>query len=185
MHPAANLGLRAAAGGTAGGSTDDRIIFFVAADYGADRGHSSSAGGGRHADLQGFLRGQSSTGVEQIVDIPGGGLQGFRPGQSSSASFSSPAGVPEIADEPGEGFFSYFPDLKKVRRSPGTRVRECPRQSSSSTLSSHQMARAARPQDLTDDGNIFREDDEKFWVRLDTGQLKLLCTDIVVDQPWP
>ena len=25
-------------------------------------------GGGRHADLQGFLRGQSSTGVEQIVD---------------------------------------------------------------------------------------------------------------------
>ena len=34
----------AAAGGTAGGSTDDRVIFLVSADYGADRGHSSSAG---------------------------------------------------------------------------------------------------------------------------------------------
>ena len=28
-HPAANLGSRAAAGGTAGGSTDDRVIFLV------------------------------------------------------------------------------------------------------------------------------------------------------------
>ena len=27
-------------------------------------------GGGRHADLQGFLRGQNSTGFEQIVDVP-------------------------------------------------------------------------------------------------------------------
>ena len=62
----------------------------------------------RHADFQGFLRGQSSTGVEQIVDLPGGGLQGFRPGQSSSASSSSPAGVHENPDEPGEGVFSTF-----------------------------------------------------------------------------
>ena len=61
-------------------------------------------GGGRHADLQGFLRGQSSTGAEQIVDIPGGGLH--RPGQSSSS-----------ADEPGEGVFRTFPqNKKKVRR---------------------------------------------------------------------
>ena len=70
-------------------------------------------GCGRHADLQGFLPGQSSTGVEQIVDIPGGGLQGFRPGQSSSASFSSPARVHEIADEPGEGVFRTFPRPQK------------------------------------------------------------------------
>ena len=47
------------------------------------------------------------------------------------------------------------------------------------------MARAAQPHDFSDDGNIFRKDDEKIWVRLDTGQWKLLCTDIVVDQPWP
>ena len=47
------------------------------------------------------------------------------------------------------------------------------------------MARAARPQDFSDGGNICHEDEEKFWVRLDTGQWKLLCTDIVADQPWP
>ena len=57
-------------------------------------------GGGRHADLQGFLRGQISTGVEQIVDIPSGGLH--RPGQSSSS-----------ADELGEGGFRTFPQHKK------------------------------------------------------------------------
>ena len=50
----------------------------------------------------------------------------FRPGQSPSASSSSPAGVHENADEPGEGFFfRTFPRPKK-----------------------------------SDDGNIFREDEE-------------------------
>ena len=60
---------------------------------------------GRNAGLQGFLPRQSSTArhvsqeriseriVEQIVDftVSGGGLQDFHPGQSSSASSSSPA----------------------------------------------------------------------------------------------
>ena len=78
-------------------------------------------GGGRFAGLHGFLREQSSTApqfseerfsertAEQIVDIhiSGGGLQGLRPGQSSSASFSSPAGVHEDANERGIGFFSH------------------------------------------------------------------------------
>ena len=84
-------------------------------------------GGGRHADLQGFLRGQSSTGVEQIVDIPGGGLQGSRPGQGSpaSSSFHPPAGLDEDAEEPGEGVFRTFPRLKKVRRLLRTRGRHC------------------------------------------------------------
>ena len=67
--------------------------------------------------LQGFPPEQSSTAthssedriseriVEQIVDIPvsGGGLQDFRPGQSSSSSSHLPAGVHEDADEPGQG----------------------------------------------------------------------------------
>ena len=62
------------------------------------------------------LSGQSSTAtlsfkkrfseriVEQIVDIPGGGPQGFRPGQGSpaSSSFVSPAGSVDDANEPGE-----------------------------------------------------------------------------------
>ena len=54
-------------------------------------------GGGRLASLQGFLPGQSSTAptVAQIVDspAPGGGLQGFRPGKSSSSSSHFPAGL--------------------------------------------------------------------------------------------
>ena len=85
-------------------------------------------GGGRLAGLQGSLPGQSSTAptVEQIIDIPGGGLQGSRPGQGSPASsFHSPAGSDDDADEAGIGVFRTFPQLKKVRRSLRTRVREC------------------------------------------------------------
>ena len=66
--------------------------------------------GGRIAGLRGFPPEQSSTAprfslerfservVEQIVDITvsRGGLQDFRPGQSSSASSLFPAGVPEV-----------------------------------------------------------------------------------------
>ena len=54
--------------------------------------------------------------VEQIVDsrVFGVGLQDFRPGQSSSASSSSSAGVHGFADELDEGFFfRTFPRRKK------------------------------------------------------------------------
>ena len=56
-------------------------------------------GGGRHADLQGFLRGQSSTAsqfseeriskrvVEQNVDISGGGPQRFTPSTGFNSVF--------------------------------------------------------------------------------------------------
>ena len=95
--------------------------------------------GGRNAGLQGSSPEQSSTAalssaeriseriVEQNVDIPvGGGLQDFRPGQSSSSSSHFPAGILRDADEPGEGVFRTFPQLKKkVRNWVRTRVREC------------------------------------------------------------
>ena len=90
--------------------------------------------GGRIACLQGFLPRQSPTAlhgsqeriseqiVEQNVDFAvGGGLQDFLPGQSSSASSSSPAGFHGSADGPGSGFFRTFQhELKKseVRREP-------------------------------------------------------------------
>ena len=85
--------------------------------------------GGGISSLQGFLPRQSSTGldgsleriseriVEQNVDFPvgGGPQEDFLPGQSSSASSSSPAGVHGSADGPGEGFFFFalFPKFKK------------------------------------------------------------------------
>ena len=64
-------------------------------------------GRGRLAGLQGSSPGQSSTAfVEQNGHIPGGGLQGFRPRQGSTASSSySPAG----SDDDAEGFFALFP----------------------------------------------------------------------------
>ena len=43
----------------------------------------------------------------------GGGLQDFLPGQSSSASSSSPAGVRGSADGLRKGFFALFPQIKK------------------------------------------------------------------------
>ena len=86
--------------------------------------------GGGISGLQGFLPGQSSTAptVVQIVDIPGGGLQGSRPGQGSpaSSSFQSPAGSDDDADEPGKGVFRTFPQRKKkVRSWLRTRGRNC------------------------------------------------------------
>ena len=73
--------------------------------------------GGRNVNLQGFPPRQSSTApcfllerisaqiVEQTVDIPGGGLQDFRPGQSSSSVAHSPAAWLNTDDEPFKGVF--------------------------------------------------------------------------------
>ena len=82
--------------------------------------------GGGISGLQVFLPRQSSTAqhgsldrtseriVEQNVDfLVGGGLQDFLPGQSSSASSSSPAGVHGSADGPGEGVLRTFLRKKK------------------------------------------------------------------------
>ena len=103
-------------------------------------------GGGGISGAQGFLPRQSSTAlhgsleriseriVAQNVDFPvGGGLQDFLPGQTSSASSSSPAGVYGSTDGPGEGVFRTFPQNKKsakVTSHPGS---ELPPHPSSST----------------------------------------------------
>ena len=47
--------------------------------------------------------------MEQIVDIPGGGLQDFRPGQSLSSSSHVPARAYDAVDAPGDVFFCTFP----------------------------------------------------------------------------
>ena len=57
----------------------------------------------------------SERNVEQIVDIPGGGLQDFRPGHGSSSSSHVPARGHEAPDGPGEVvfFFRTFPQNKE------------------------------------------------------------------------
>ena len=165
-------------------------------------------GGGTGGGLPGFLPGQNySMTAEQIVDNPvpsrgfDEGLQGFPPGQSTAASLEQIVDIPVPHGgrhdlSPSSADFSNPPDtanqvvfrtflrLKKSAKVTSHSSQRVPRSASSSELSAHQMARAARPQDFSDDGNIFREDEEKIWIRLDTGQWKLLCTDTVVDQPW-
>ena len=71
--------------------------------------------GGRTPGLRGFPRGQSSTAplsseeriferiVEQIVDLPGGGFQEFRPGQVSQRLLRF------LLDTLVKGFFALFP----------------------------------------------------------------------------
>ena len=95
--------------------------------------------GGRNAGLQGSPPEQSSTAalssaeriseriVEQNVDIPvGGGLQDFRPGQSSSSVARSPAEWLTTEDEAIQGVFRTFPPkTKKVRHNPRARGRHC------------------------------------------------------------
>ena len=108
-------------------------------------------GGGRLAGLQDSLPGQSSTAshlsleriseriAEQIVEFPGGGLQGLRPrqGSTASSSFHSSAGSDDDADEPSKGVFRTVPHPKKSARVTPHLGSELGADSSSSELSAH------------------------------------------------
>ena len=127
-------------------------------------------GRGRLAGLQGSSPGQSSTAfVEQIGHIPGGGLQGFRPG-SPASSFHSPAGSDDDADEAGKWVFRTFPQVKKSAKVTPHSSPRVLRSVSSSELSAHQMPRAgpaahSRP---SDERTTFLDAHDHAWVRLDT-----------------
>ena len=87
-------------------------------------------GGERPACLHAFHPEQSSTAPpfsEQIVDIPapGGGLQGFRI-RRRHLLLSLQLVYMRTRMSIVKGFFALFPRPEKVRRSHGTRVRECP-----------------------------------------------------------
>ena len=88
--------------------------------------------------VQGSLPVQNSAAVvEQSVDIPArGGLQGFRPGQGSTASSSSRL----LHDERIQRFFRTFPRPKKSAEVPRQSSARVPASLSPSELSSHQMA---------------------------------------------
>ena len=127
-------------------------------------------GGGRLADLQGFHPEQNPTvqSAEQLVDlpVPGGGLQGFRPGQGSTASSScshSPAGVHEDANEPDEGGFCTCPRPEKSAKVTRTRVRECP------GTSAHHAERSSNGSGVSEshdeDAVWYDEEREQAWCR--------------------
>ena len=84
--------------------------------------------GGRPADLQGSHPGPSPSACG------GGGLQGFHPGQGSTAL------VVKTADEPFECFFALFTGCKKVRGSPCSRSARAHAHLGSSELSAHKIA---------------------------------------------
>ena len=132
--------------------------------------------GGRHPGLQGFPPRQSSTAppsskkrfsertVEQTVDIPGGGLQVFRPGLSSSSSHS-PAGVEELADEPGEGVFALFPKIKKSAKSGSHSSQRVPASASPSTPAPQPRVRLQQWVMILDEYGLY------FW-NMDTGETR-------------
>ena len=61
--------------------------------------------------------------TEQTVDIPGGGLQDFRPQPSSSSSSHDPARASDALDARGYGGFSHFsPKQKKCDTTPALGV---------------------------------------------------------------
>ena len=130
--------------------------------------------GGRSSGLQGFFPGQGSTAllssgerisewtVEQTVDPPGGGLQDFRPGLSSSSSYF-PAGVPEALDEPGQGFFALFPNLIKSAKSGSHSTQRVPASFSPSTPALQQRVRLKEGVMFTNEHRLY------FWNK-DTGE---------------
>ena len=106
-------------------------------------------GRGLRGGIEGFLPGQSSTAPpfsEQIVDIPvpRGDLQGFLPGQGSIASSSSLV----AANEAGHGGFSHFSPWKKVR-SAGQVSADLPRHVSSWTPAAYEQPSGFHEEQLT------------------------------------
>ena len=83
----------------------------------------ASRGRGRGGGLQGFFPGQSTTAAAVDIPVPRGDLQGFLPGQVSTASSSHSL---DAENETEKKVFPLFPVGKEVRRPQPSRVRSCP-----------------------------------------------------------
>ena len=110
-RPHAHCSARYAAGETAGRSADGHVLFFpIAADCGAEPRHSCTCScrakrwSSRFSSQTEFNSAACFSGTHFWADC-GAGLQDFHPGQSSSASSSSPAWW--------KVFFRTFPRKKK------------------------------------------------------------------------
>ena len=133
--------------------------------------------GGRNVDLQGFLPRQSSTApllsqeriseriVEQTVDIlvSVGGLQDFRPRQSSSSVAHSPAAWLNTEDEPFQWVFRTFSPGEKSTTDTWHMGARVPQHVSSSTSSAY---------------------GPRTWVDDDTGEFWTLLTDPALGSCW-
>ena len=103
--------------------------------------------------------------VEQIVAFPGGGLQDFRPGQSSSSSSHFPADISQGLDEHGNGFFRTFPHNKKSAASASSPSQRVPASVSPSTPAPQHRVR------LKEWLMILNEHGLYFW-NMDTGETR-------------
>ena len=115
--------------------------------------------------------------VEQTVDFPGGGLQDFRPGLSSSSSYF-PAGVPETLDEPGQGFFfALFPKFKKIAKSGSHSTQRVPASFSPSTPAPQQRVRLKEWVMILNVHGLY------FW-NMDTGERRWQMEDCLSPRSW-
>ena len=96
----------------------------------------ASRGRGRRGGIQGFFPGQSSTAGAVDIPVPRGVLQGFLPGEGSSASSSYSPGA---ADDAGQGYFRTFPLDKKSATVPPHSWSELPPHSSSWTSAAYAL----------------------------------------------
>ena len=132
--------------------------------------------------------------VEQIVDVPGGGLQDFRPGQSSYSSSHVPARAYDSLDAPGAGFFRTFPHIKKKVRKLGPRSgSELLPELSPSTRRAYavpMVLEVAAPvlevESEGEDPDRWRDELGRLWMRsaLNPRKWYLLGTGLDVDSIW-
>ena len=71
-----------------------------------------------------------------------------------------------------KGFFDLFPDFEKIATISPRPGLQLGADFTSSTPRAH-------------DDDFYIEDEERVWMKMDTGQWKLLGTNVVVGQPWP
>ena len=146
--------------------------------------------GRRSSGLQGFLPGQGSTAllssgeriseriVEEIVDTPGGRLQDFRLGLSSSSSSHVPAGIPEALDEPGEGGFRTLSQNKKSAKSGSRSSQRVPASFCPSTPAPQQRVRLMQWVMIMNEHGLY------FWNMEALADGRGLPTSLVVAR-WP
>ena len=118
----------------------------------------ASRGRGLRGGIEGFFPGQGSTAAVVDIPVPRGDLQGFFPGQGSTASSSHSL---DAENEAGVGGFRTFPRLKKSAASAAILSPIVPASVSSWTRAAYEDLDAAdEPAELEDDAEPLIEEEE-------------------------